>query len=84
MARATTSCERALLSKLGGGCQVPIGATAEIREGMLHLDAIVARPDGTKLLRESGRGEDPMRLGESVGEALLGHGADEILEEVYG
>ncbi len=83
-ARATTACERTLLSKLGGGCQVPIGATAEIREGTLHLSAIVARPDGTKLLRESGEGEDPIRLGEAVGEALLQSGADEILEEVYG
>ena len=30
-ARATTTCERALLSKLGGGCQVPIGAFAEMK-----------------------------------------------------
>ena len=83
-ARATTTCERALLTKLGGGCQVPIGALAEMHDGELHLDAIVARPDGTKILRESGDGEDPLRLGETVGEALLAHGADEILEEVYG
>jgi hydroxymethylbilane synthase len=83
-ARAATTCERALLSKLGGGCQVPIGALAEIRDGELHLDAIVARPDGTKILRESGVGSDPVLLGEAVGEALLGLGADEILEEVYG
>jgi hydroxymethylbilane synthase len=83
-ARATTTCERALLTKLGGGCQVPIGALAEMHDGTLHLDAIVARPDGTKILRESGDGEDPVRLGETVGQVLLEHGADEILEEVYG
>jgi hydroxymethylbilane synthase len=82
--RATTTCERALLSKLGGGCQVPIGALAEMHDGELHLDAIVARPDGNRILRESGDGEDPLLLGEAVGEALLEHGADEILEEVYG
>src|SRR5213076_1197017 len=40
-ARLTTTCERALLSKLGGGCQVPIGALAEVRGDRLHLDAIV-------------------------------------------
>src|SRR6202051_5173110 len=39
-ARATTTCERALLNKLGGGCQVPIGAFAEVRNGRLHLQAI--------------------------------------------
>jgi len=81
-ARMTTTCERALLNKLGGGCQVPIGALAEVG-GRLHLQAIVARPDGTKLLRESGQGDDPVQLGEAVGEALLRHGADAILQEVY-
>jgi len=83
-ARTTTTCERALLNKLGGGCQVPIGAFAEVRDGRLHLDAIVARPDGTELLRESQDGSDPVRLGEAVGEALLRRGGDAILEEVYG
>jgi hydroxymethylbilane synthase len=83
-ARAATSCERALLNKLGGGCQVPIGALAEIRNGRLHLDAIVADPDGSKVLRESRDGEDPVRLGESVGDTLLRRGGDAILEAVYG
>ena len=83
-ARATTTCERALLNKLGGGCQVPIGAFAEVRNGRLHLDAIVAHPDGSRLLRESRQGSDPIALGESVGETLLGRGGDAILEEVYG
>lgn len=83
-ARATTICERALLSKLGGGCQVPIGALAETRDGSIRLNAIVARPDGSKLLRESGQGSDPVRLGEAVGDKLLRAGADAILEEVYG
>src|SRR5580704_8290080 len=82
-ARATTTCERALLSKLGGGCQVPIGALAELGGGRIHLDAIVARPDGTRLLRESGEGGEPVELGEAVGEKLLRCGADAILTEVY-
>ena len=82
-ARATTTCERALLNKLGGGCQVPIGALAEMDGDRLHLHAIVARPDGTKVLRESLEGDDPIELGEEVGEALLRKGGDEILEEVY-
>lgn len=85
-ARAATTCERALLSRLGGGCQVPIGALAEPRNGKLHLDAIVADPDGSKLLRESRDGDlnHPERLGDEVGEALLRRGGDEILEAVYG
>jgi len=83
-ARLTTTCERALLSKLGGGCQVPIGALAELRGDRLHLDAIVASPDGSKLLRESRTGSDPVSLGEETGEALLRQGGAQILEEVYG
>ncbi len=64
-ARASTTCERALLNKMGGGCQVPIGAFAEVLNDRLHLEAIVARPDGTRVLRESGDGDDPVELGES-------------------
>ena len=82
--RATTTCERALLNKMGGGCQVPIGAFAETVHGALHLEAMVARPDGTRALRESGEGDDPVKLGEEVGQALLRRGGDAILQEVYG
>jgi len=83
-ARATTTCERALLNKLGGGCQVPIGASAEMRGGKLHLEAIVAHPDGSIVLRESRDGDDPEKLGNDVGETLLSRGGDAILEAVYG
>ncbi|MGA7286798.1 MAG: hydroxymethylbilane synthase, partial [Terriglobales bacterium] len=86
---ATTTCERALLNKLGGGCQVPIGAFAEAiggsaRAGRIRLNGLVAHPDGSKVLRETREGDDPLRLGEEVGETLLRRGGDVILEEVYG
>lgn len=83
-ARATTACERALLNKMGGGCQVPIGAFAEMVNGRLRLEAMVARPDGTKGLRESGEGDNPEELGETLGEALLRRGGEAILQAVYG
>ncbi|MBI3474482.1 MAG: hydroxymethylbilane synthase [Acidobacteria bacterium] len=83
-ARASTTCERALLNKLGGGCQVPIGAFAQVQNGKIHLNALVAHPDGTKVLRETRAGNDPVKLGEEVGETLLRRGGDAILEEVYG
>ena len=85
-ARAATTCERALLNSLGGGCQVPIGAFAEMRNGKLHLESIVADPDGSKLLRDSrdGRIEDAEKLGNAAGAALLKRGGDRILEAVYG
>jgi len=83
-ARAATTCERAVLNKLGGGCQVPIGAFAEPLLGKLRLTAIVARPDGSMILRESQSGDNPIALGERVGETLLQRGASKILEDVYG
>jgi len=82
--RVATVCERALLNKLGGGCQVPIGASAEVKNGVITLTAICARPDGTELLREVQTGTDPVELGERTGDILLGRGADRILQEVYG
>jgi hydroxymethylbilane synthase len=82
--RTATTCERALLNRLGGGCQVPIGAFAEMRNGKLHLDSVVASPDGLNLLRDSRDGDDPEKLGNEAGAALLAQGGDAILEAVYG
>ena len=83
-ARAETSCERALLGSLGGGCQVPIGANAKAHDGKLHLEAIVASPDGKSLLRESLDGTDAVSLGKEAAEKLLARGGATILEQVYG
>jgi hydroxymethylbilane synthase len=83
-ARATTVAERALLNELGGGCQVPIGASATVRDGKVHLDGIVAMPDGTRVIREHAVGNDPQKLGEQVGRSLLKRGGQEILDHVYG
>ena len=83
-ARAAVTCERALLSKMGGGCQVPIGAYAESLGRELHLQAVVARPDGERVLRETGSGQDAVELGERVGEVLLVRGGRQILQDVYG
>jgi hydroxymethylbilane synthase len=83
-ARTTTLCERALLEALGGGCQVPIGALARSNAGKLVLDAVVARPDGSTVLRESQTGDDPMQLGKAVAHSLRRQGAEDILREIYG
>lgn len=82
-ARTSTTCERALLNKLGGGCQVPIGAHATVVGNEITLVAICAKPDGTVVLRETQKGTDPVALGEQVGAALLKRGGEDILREVY-
>jgi hydroxymethylbilane synthase len=83
-ARAATTSERVLLGSLGGGCQVPIGAFAEMRNGVLHLESIVADPDGSQVLRDSRDGDDPEKLGKEAGASLIARGGDKILEAVYG
>jgi len=82
--RQACLAERALLRTLGGGCQVPIGAYAENADGRLRLTAVVARPDGSLVLREQRTGIDAEKLGIEVGRALLDKGAREILNQVYG
>jgi hydroxymethylbilane synthase len=83
-ARSATTCERALLHRLGGGCQVPIGALAEVRGEHLHLSAVVAHPDGSQVLREAQNGTNSENLATSVAKALLARGAEAILQELYG
>ena len=75
--------ERALLKELGGGCQVPIGANAKFSDGILHLQAVVASPDGKTVLRDSGTGENATALGALIGGRLLKQGGGAILEQVY-
>src|ERR1700755_1066601 len=51
--RAAVVAERALLRKLGGGCQAPIAAHAVVREGELRLDGLVASLDGSRVIRDT-------------------------------
>jgi hydroxymethylbilane synthase len=83
-ARSATTCERALLHRLGGGCQVPIGALAEVRGEHLHLTAVVAHPDGSQVLREAQSDTNSESLATKVAKALLARGAEAILQELYG
>ncbi len=76
---AAVTAERSLLALLEGGCQVPIGAHARLEGSMLHLQAIVASPDGSRMVRDQATGTDPVTLGRELGERLLAAGAREIL-----
>jgi hydroxymethylbilane synthase len=72
-----------LLAVLGGGCQVPIGAHATIEGSTIHLHAIVASPDGERVIRGELSGSDAFTLGRLLGEQLLKDGAREILSAAY-
>jgi hydroxymethylbilane synthase len=79
------SAERALLKTLEGGCQVPIGAFAEIKKTGLHIDALVGSLDGSITYRKKIRGSknNPENLGKKLANELLKAGAKTILEEIY-
>jgi hydroxymethylbilane synthase len=81
--RMETDCERALLQAMGGGCQVPIGANARLQGSELHLQAVIASPDGRSVLRESITASNAFSLGELTAEKLLRRGGAAILAMVY-
>ena len=78
--RTAVTAERAMLEKLGGGCQVPVGGYAFVEKGVIQMRAIVASPDGKRVVRAELSGVDPMRTGASLGRNLLEQGAEEILK----
>lgn len=75
------SAERALLRRLGGGCQVPIAGHAGIVNDLLQLRGVVASLDGVRVIRASSAGpqSEAESLGTIVAEDLLKQGAREIL-----
>jgi hydroxymethylbilane synthase len=79
--RLAVNAERALLAGLGGGCQVPVGAFAEVSDEAITLRAVVLSPDGSRAARLSRVGvrSAPERLGSMVAEELLERGAGSIL-----
>ena len=77
-ARAVSTAERALLARLDGNCRTPIGGHARLLPAsgddaaVLHLTGLVARPDGSFLLKRSlhGAPADAARIGAELGASL--------------
>ncbi|WP_239953191.1 hydroxymethylbilane synthase [Pantoea sp. Z09] len=77
--------ERAMNTRLEGGCQVPIGSFALLEGDQLWLRGLVGAPDGSVMVRGERRGPraEAEAMGVSLAEELLGNGARDILREVY-
>ena len=80
----TAACalaERAVSRVLGGSCQVPLAAYARVDGDALSVDALVAEPDGTHIVRSRRSGDvaDAQALGEAAAQELLAQGAQAIL-----
>ncbi len=79
------TAERALLQRLEGGCQVPLGAWARFeKQNELIMDAAIFSADGADSVRRqiSGSPDDAAALGKQLAENLLNSGADAILNSL--
>ncbi|MGE0592913.1 MAG: hydroxymethylbilane synthase [Vicinamibacterales bacterium] len=81
---AALEAERAVVTELGGGCQMPIGACAEVDEDTIGLTTVVTSPDGARSVRVEVRGlaADPRQAGLQAAGQLLAEGAGAILHAV--
>jgi hydroxymethylbilane synthase len=82
--RTVMDAERAFSARLGGSCQSPIAAYAELDADRITLRGLVAEPDGSRLLRDtmSGSAENPAALGRQLAERILAAGAGPLLERL--
>jgi len=81
----TSQCvlaERAFSRRLQGGCQLPIAAFATIENTKIILRGLVAKLDGSEIIRSEVRGDisDFENIGISLADLLLERGADVILK----
>ena len=83
-AEICVKAERALLKSLEGGCQIPIGAYAELTEDTVVLEGMVGSLDGKTIIREkiSGTHEQCEELGVTLANRLSELGGKAILEEI--
>lgn len=83
-AAAALTAERAVVTRLGGGCQMPIGAYAALDGSELSITAVVVSIDGAQAARADARGTaaDAHGIGIDVAEQLLARGAGDILADV--
>src|SRR5215203_2861931 len=82
-ASVTLDAERAVVTRLGGGCQMPIGAYAIVEGETMTLTAIVIALDGRREVRTTAAGSvrEPGTVGIRVADSLLARGADTILAD---
>ena len=77
--RIALETERGLMSRLGGGCALPLGAFAEPGPRGVQMLAIALSPDGSRIARTEVDGATPEEVAELAALDLSAGGADEIL-----
>ena len=82
--QSAVRAERALLGRLGGGCQLPLGALGVPCADGLRLWGLVASLDGRRVVRGdvTGGSGEPDVLGYCLAELLRQRGAEVVLNEL--
>ena len=80
-----TRAERAFLTRLEGGCQVPIAAFATLDGDTLTLQGLVAEVDGSVMIHRqlSGSRSEADAMGITLADEVLNAGGRPILEALY-
>lgn len=78
----TVTAERTFLRLLEGSCQVPIAGYAYLEKDEIILTALVSSADGTVILKDTVRGNDPVVVGEEAAKKLIARGAKDLVDEV--
>lgn len=80
--RVEITAERALLRKLEGGCQVPLGARGKFEKSELVLEACIVSADSKQYIRKraSGKAEEAEAVGRGLAWVMIGAGAGKILQ----
>ena len=80
-AHIVATAERAFLAQIGGGCQVPLAAYAQIDGARLTVAGMIGSHDGRIVRGErSGPLHDAAALGAQLADALLAAGGRALLE----
>lgn len=76
--------ERALVSQLEGGCNVPIGSFATLNADQITLTGLVASLDGKTMYKKEMTDikTNAIALGRKMGNELIEMGADRIMKEI--
>ena len=77
-----TTIERDFVSVLEGGCQVPIGISARLKDDGISIDAIVGLPDGSEFIKDSLKtSKDKFQsVGKELAHKFIEKGAKELLK----
>ena len=80
--RYAATAERAFLERLGGGCQVPVGAYAQSDNDLMNLTVFLGSPDGQQTFQAKVRGltRSPHQLAADAHLAIVERGGGKLLE----